>query len=79
MVEAVSKSADIPDSICKALGIDRSSVLRKAASEDALPSIAFTPLEEIEKALHRALARIDLTALATTILQSELDRLRGRV
>ncbi len=79
VVEAVSKSAAIPDTICKALGIDRGSVPRNAASEDALPPIAFTPLEEMEKALHRALARIDLTALASRILQSELDRLRGRV
>jgi hypothetical protein len=76
VVEAVSKSAAIPEAICRALGIDRS---RSPVLQVELPPIAFTPLEEIEKALHRALGRIDLTALASSILQTELDRLRGRV
>jgi len=43
------------------------------------PPIGFTTLEEIERALGRALQRLDLAGLATATVQLELDRLRGRV
>jgi hypothetical protein len=75
VVEAVSKALPVPVEYWKVLGIEAC----KAASGVDLPSIVFTPLEEIEKALGRALARIDLAGLAEQIVQAELDRLRGRV
>ncbi|OAI46890.1 hypothetical protein AYO44_10565 [Planctomycetaceae bacterium SCGC AG-212-F19] len=76
VVEAFSKALPVTDEVWQALGVDRSRLLALPA---ALPPIAFTPLEEIEKGLHRALSRLDLAGLAEQLVHTELDRLRGRV
>jgi hypothetical protein len=94
VVEAVSKSLPIPDDFLKVLGIDPATVSRSPLSpggstngdgvggEEAteLPAnIGYLPLEEIETALERALARIDFADLAEKMVATQLDPLRGRV
>jgi len=69
VVEAVSKALPIPDEFLKAMGVDL----------PPLPTIGFTPLEEYEQALERALNQLDLTTLGEKIVQTQLDRLRGRI
>ena len=54
----------------------------EAVSKSLLGSAAplpFTTLEDVERALGRALQRLDLAGLAAATVQTELDRLRGRV
>jgi hypothetical protein len=63
VVESVSKSVAIPESFAAVLGLKSD------------PAIPFTPLEEFEQALARAIQRIDLSALT----QKALERLSGRV
>jgi hypothetical protein len=70
VVEAVSKSG-LGEPILKALGLAPEVKPVPAVSE----VIAFTPIEEIEKAIGRHLQQIDFRALA----EQQLDRLRGRV
>lgn len=43
------------------------------------PVIPFTPLEEVERALQRQVAAIDVAGLVQRSVQEGLDRLRGRV
>jgi hypothetical protein len=74
VVEAVSKSVPIPDEFLHAMGITA-----ETATGRQLPPVAFTPLEEIEKGLSRALSRLDLAELARRTVHAELDRLRGRI
>jgi hypothetical protein len=70
VVEAVSKALPIPADFRRVLGIDPT----------ALPGIiGFTPVEEFAKALERSLNRIDVAGLAHNIVQTQLDRLRGRI
>ena len=75
VVEAVSKSVPIPDEFRKVLGIDPATVRQPID----LPAIAFTPLEEIELALMRTLAAVDVAELARKVVQTRLDQWRGRV
>jgi hypothetical protein len=75
VVEAVSKSL-IPEAFLKAMGLDLASA---ASQRPVLPTIPFTPLEEVERALRRAIERIDLPRLAQQTAQERLDRVRGRV
>jgi hypothetical protein len=79
VVEAVSKSLPIPPEFLQVIGIDPGTIQRKTAEPELPSNIGFTPLEEIEKALDRALCRLDLAALAEKMVQTELDRLRGRI
>jgi hypothetical protein len=76
VVEAVSKSAvpAIPPAMLEALGLD-SALFRPGAERP----IAFTPLEEVEKAIHRRLAAVDWDELARRAVGETLDRIRGRV
>ena len=70
VVEAVSKSLPVPEEFLKVLGVDPASVL---------PVIGFTPLEEVEAALVRALAAVDVAELARKVVQTRLDQWRGRI
>lgn len=75
VVEAVSKSLAIPDDFLRGMGLDPTQIRGQA-----LPAcIAFTPLEEVEKALARAWQGIDLAAVARDAVTNSLDQLRGRV
>ena len=76
VVEAVSKSAvpAIPPAMLKALGLD-STLFQPAAPQP----IAFTPLEEVEKALQRRVAAVDWERLAERAVRDALDRVRGRI
>lgn len=72
VVEAVSKALPVPEEFLQVLGID------PAACGLAAP-IPFTPLEEIEAALDRALAAVDVAELARKMLQTRLDQWRGHI
>lgn len=72
VVEAVSKSLPVPDEFLQVLGID-------PAACGLATRIPFTPLEEIEAALMRALSAVDVAALARKVVQTRLDQWRGRV
>lgn len=75
VVEAVSKSLAIPPEFLQMMGVDPQVLARSA-----LPAnIGFTPLPEIEKALQRALSRIDWEKMAQNLVQTQLDQLRGRI
>lgn len=76
VVEAVSKSAvpAIPPAMLTALGLD-SALFQSGAARP----IAFTPLDEVEKAIHRQIAEIDFDRLAQNAVGETLNRLRGRV
>lgn len=75
VVEAVSKTFAIPDDFLRGMGLDPALI-----RQQSLPGcIAFTPLEEVEKALERAWHSLDLAALARNAVTSRLDQLRGRV
>ena len=41
--------------------------------------LAFTPLEEVERAVQRAIDGWDLDALARRCVAEHLDRVRGRI
>jgi hypothetical protein len=78
VVEAVSKSLPVPDDFLRAAGIDPT-LLRPPAETAPPPGFTFTPLEEVEKALCRALHHTNFTDLALNILLAQLDRACGRV
>jgi hypothetical protein len=79
IVEAVSKSAIVlPDEFIRAMGLD--AALFGARSEsNTSRTVAFTPIEEIEKAVERRINAIDFGGLARRAVQQGLDRARGRV
>jgi hypothetical protein len=93
VVEAVSKSLPVPDEFLRMLGIDPATVQKKApaplspcgrgaggeGSADLPANIAYLPLEEIERALERALSRIDFADIAQKMVATQLDQLRGRI
>jgi hypothetical protein len=79
VVEAVSKSLPIPDDFLRAAGVDPAFLRTVAEEAGPPPGFAFTPLEEMEKALHRALLHTDLASLTCEIVISQLDRACGRV
>jgi hypothetical protein len=58
----------------EALGLD-SALFRPGAERP----IAFTPLEEVEKAIHRRIASVDWDELARKAVTETLDRVRGRI
>jgi hypothetical protein len=67
VVEAVSKSLlTIPDDFLASLGLDN-------------PPMAFTPFEEIERAIQRTIDSWDVEGLARRAVAEHLDRARGRV
>jgi hypothetical protein len=77
LVEAVSKGqlqlpAGLRAEIERMLGLD-------LAAAPPPPVIAFTPEEEIHKAITRRIAAVDFEALARRAVQDGLDRARGRV
>jgi len=76
VVEAVSKSLPVPDEFLQVLGVDPASIRRKSTLPEV---IGFTPLEEIEAALFRALAAVDVAGLARQVVRSRLDQWRGRI
>ena len=69
LVEAVSKSL-IPPHALKFVG-----------QEIPAPAavIPFTPLEEMEKAVHRATAALDVASLVRSLVQDRSNALRGAV
>ncbi|MCI0464714.1 MAG: hypothetical protein L0Z62_47935 [Gemmataceae bacterium] len=69
VVEAVSKGLRLPDDFRTAMGLDLS----------ASPVVPFTPLEEFEKALRRAVQALDLGALVARAVRDGCDGARGRV
>jgi hypothetical protein len=71
LVEAVSKGMRLPEEFRSVMGVSLPDVVA--------PLIPFTPLEEIEKALERAVRRVDIRGLIETALRQRLDRARGRV
>jgi hypothetical protein len=86
VVEAVSKSQiKMPDEMLKALGIDVAAFHNDLAAKSDVPPPApltlsrFTPLEEIESAVLRRIARVDLKHIAEKAAQDTLARLQGRV
>jgi hypothetical protein len=72
VVEAVSKGAIIPEEFQQALHLTDIPQAPPAA-------IAFTPLGEVERHLHRLVNGIDFDALARRAFGMALDRARGRV
>jgi hypothetical protein len=79
LVEAVSKSAlALPDEFVQALGLDPA-LFQSPMPVLPTPVVAFTPLEEIERAVERRIHAIDFPGLARKALQEGLDRARGRV
>jgi hypothetical protein len=70
LVEAVSKGT-MPTDFLAACGV--------AEMYHAPTPTAFTPWEEIEKAIERRVAAIDFTAVTRTVIQDAYDRARGRV
>jgi hypothetical protein len=75
VVEAVSKSAlSIPEDCARAMGLDPA-----LFGQPAPLAVPFTTLAELEKAVERRLAVLDLGGLARRRVQEHLDRARGRV
>jgi hypothetical protein len=72
VVEAVSKGLRIPEDFRTAMGL-------RLPPPAAVPAIPFTPLDEIEKALRRALGRVDVDGLVGRAVRAGCDRARGRV
>ncbi|MCC6420971.1 MAG: hypothetical protein IT429_22270 [Gemmataceae bacterium] len=70
VVEAVSKGLRLPEEF-------------RAAMRLELPSgagiVPFTPLEELEKALRRAVRALDLSAIISRAVRDGCERARGRV
>jgi hypothetical protein len=67
VVEAVSKSLlTIPDEFLSVFGLDSR-------------PMAFTPFEEVERSIQRAIASWDVEGLARRSVQEHFDRARGRV
>jgi hypothetical protein len=80
VVEQVSKSAlPIPDPFWQAAGIDPARVQKRARPAQLPERIAHTPLAEVEKALQRSLAAVNLHELTQHAIQNALNRVRGRV
>jgi hypothetical protein len=78
VVEAVSKSlVQVPADFLKLMGLEPP--LAAHADAPATTLSHFTPLEEIEKALGRRIAALDLKAIADKSARDTLDRARGRV
>ncbi len=79
VVEAVSRSLPVPDDFLRVLGVEPTGVLQKQAA-GALPDLVpFTTAEELEKAVCRALAQVDLGAVLWQLTRARLDERRGRV
>ncbi|HJT75719.1 MAG TPA: hypothetical protein VJ739_00805 [Gemmataceae bacterium] len=77
LVEAVSKGGvELPAPMLQALGLDPA---LGALNVQPQRTIAFTPLEEIERHIRRGIDRLDFAALAKRAVQDGLDRARGRV
>src|SRR5262245_16442592 len=72
VVEAVSKGLPLPEEFRAAMGVE-------LTAPAAVPVEPFTPLEEYEKALRRALAALNLNELITKAVRDGSDRARGRV
>src|SRR5207248_3355343 len=70
LVEAVSKgTVELSPDLLRALGL---------TALEPRP-IAFTPFEEIEKAIRRQVEALDMEALAERAVSDAIDRARGRV
>ena len=71
LVETVSKGLQLPQEFCKALQLP----------ELAVPpgKLSFTPLAEVEKAVQRRLAQLDLAQVVAGALQRSWSKLCGRV
>jgi hypothetical protein len=81
LVEAVSKGQlELPplwsEEIGRMCGFDLAALQLPVA---VAPVVAFTPEEEIHKAITRRIAAIDFEALARRAVQDGIDRARGRV
>lgn len=74
VVEAVSKGL-LPSPVLKALNLTPPPPPEPPAPE----VIPFTPLGEVEKALHRQLGVLNLSCIAHKAVEDALDRRRGRV
>jgi hypothetical protein len=83
VVEIVSKAAPMPKELCDALGWDEK-IFKVSPQEgergeennkDLPERIRFTPLNEIEKAINRAIESIDFTQVVNDVI----DRKRGKV
>jgi hypothetical protein len=83
IVEAVSKSTiELPLEFIQALDLDPfafQSKGEKPPDSNTQKLTRFIPLDEIEKALHRHVSSLDLSALARQTAQQVVDRARGRV
>jgi len=76
LVDQVSKSRDLlTPELARALGIDP----RLLSSPNGQATIAFTPYEEIEKAIARQVGELDLNVMAERAVESAWDKARGRV
>jgi hypothetical protein len=75
LVEAVSKSAVKPE-ILSALGIPTP---RAACGFAAAPVVAFTPEDELHRAIERRIAAFDFEAVANHAIAAGIDRACGRV
>ncbi len=72
LVEAVSKGAlELPAELRAAL--------RLGDVAPAPPPVAFTPLEEVERAVRRQVAAVDVDALVRRAVKDALGRARGRI
>jgi hypothetical protein len=77
LVEAVSKgSLDLPADLRAALGLDD---LPAPPAADAEPAVAFTALEELERAAARRLEAVDFSALVQKALIDIWNKAAGRV
>jgi hypothetical protein len=76
LVEAVSKSRlELPAPVLQAMGLDPARLKGPPPVAEPAPPVRFTPLGEVEAALARHVAEIDLGRL----VQDYFDRARGRV
>ena len=78
LVESVSKGLDLPADLLEVLGVDPARLPNPARDHHPAP-IPFTPLEEVGKAVERALGGVDFLGTAERCVRDALDRLRGRV
>jgi hypothetical protein len=73
LVEAVSKGAvELAPELRQVLGLPE-------PPAPATRALAFTPLEEVERAVRRQVEGLDLDAVVRRAVQDALDRARGRV
>lgn len=70
VVEAVSKGLPLPEEFRSAMGVELPA---------PAPVVPFTPLGEVEKALQRAVANLDLRGLVEKAVREGWERARGRV